>query len=96
MQLMQWNWLLEHGVLRFDDASGKLRIDYTHYHTAVAGLLAEVLAIQQAGNRERAAAFIRKYTHWEAGLHAVVADNIKAQENYRFVLVTYAAQDFER
>jgi hypothetical protein len=92
MQLMQWNWLLEHGVLRFDAASRKLRIDYDHYHAAVEGLLAEVLSIQQAGNRERGEAFIEKYTNWETRLHGVVAANIKAREAYRYVLVTYAAQ----
>jgi hypothetical protein len=92
MQLMQWNWLLEHGVLRFDAASRKLHIDYDHYHAAVEGLLAEVLSIQQAGNRERGEAFIEKYTNWETRLHGVVAANIKAREAYRYVLVTYAAQ----
>ena len=31
MQLMQWNWFLDRGVLRFDPASGKLSIDYDKY-----------------------------------------------------------------
>jgi len=95
MQLMQWNWLLEHGVLHFDTASGKLRIDYDQYHEAVTSLLAEVLSIQRQGDRERAEAFIEQYTNWDADLHAVVANNIKAQEAYRYVLVTYAAQGSE-
>jgi hypothetical protein len=91
MQLMQWNWFLEHEVLRFDESSGTLRIDYGRYHNAVALLLAEVLSVQSAGDRERAEDFVQKYTSWDDALHGVVAGNMRAREVYRYSLVTYDA-----
>jgi len=54
--------------------------------------LAEVLSIQKQGSRSKAEAFIQKYTTWDDRLHAIVADNMKASEVYRYTLVTYAAQ----
>ena len=42
MQLIQWNWFMEHGALRFEN--GRLRIDYRRYPEAVTSLLREVLA----------------------------------------------------
>ena len=51
MQLIQWNWFMEHGALRFEN--GRLRIDYRRYPEAVTSLLREVLAIQRAGDRAR-------------------------------------------
>ena len=35
MQLMQWNWFLEHDVLEFDRKGSTLRIDYNEYHDGV-------------------------------------------------------------
>ncbi len=91
MQLMQWNWFLEHAVLTFDARSGSLRIDYGLYHDAVEKLLAKVLSIQSAGNRDQAESFVQKYTTWDARLHGIVAENMKAREVYRYTLVTYDA-----
>jgi hypothetical protein len=91
MQLMQWNWFLENGALRFDEQSGTLRIDYGRYHSAVEKLLARVLAIQSAGDRDRAEEFVQKYITWDKALHGVVAENMKAQEVYRYTIVTYEA-----
>ena len=93
MQLMQWNWFLEHDVLQFDSASETLRINYQRYHSAVESLLAEVLAIQSAGDRNRAEVFIQKYTAWDPKLHGVIAENMRAREVYRYALVTYEALD---
>jgi hypothetical protein len=91
MQLMQWNWFLENGALRFDEQSGTLRIDYSRYHSAVEKLLAKVLSIQSIGDRDQAEAFVQKYTTWDTALHGVVAQNMKAQEVYRYTIVTYEA-----
>lgn len=91
MQLMQWNWFLEHGVLKFDSESRTLRINYQHFHSAVDSLLAEVLAIQNAGDRDRAEVFVQKYTSWDESLHGVIAENIRRREVYRYTLVTYEA-----
>jgi hypothetical protein len=91
MQLMQWNWFLQNGAVSFDRAYGTLRIAYDRYHDAVESMLAEVLAIQGAGDRSRAESFVERYTAWDDDLHGVIASNMKAQETYRYTLVTYEA-----
>ena len=70
MQLMQWNWFLEHGVLVFDAASGRMRIDFAKYPAAVESLLTEVLKLQAAGDRARAEAFVTTWTRWDPALPA--------------------------
>ncbi|HRO04107.1 MAG TPA: hypothetical protein PLS69_10945, partial [Terricaulis sp.] len=94
MQLMQWNWFLEHGVLSFAD--GRLTINYARYPAAVEVLTREVLAIQRAGDRARADAFIERWGAWDANLHEVIAANMRASERTRFNLVTYEALDGQR
>ena len=91
MQLMQWNWFLEHGVLAPDPATGKLRVDYDRYHDAVAAMLREVLALQEAGDPARAATFIDRWGAWDDGLHGRAAANIRAEQRYRYSLYTYGA-----
>jgi hypothetical protein len=91
MQLMQWNWFLERGVLAFDPASGRMRIDYARYPEAVRALLAEVLALQAGGDRERAEAFVVRWTKWDPALHEVVAAAIRGALDYRYTLYRYAA-----
>ena len=91
MQLMQWNWFLEHGVLAFEPASGRMRNDYARYHDAVAALLREVIALQEAGDPARAAAFIEQWGGWRDELHGRVAANIRAEQHYRYRLFTYGA-----
>ena len=94
MQLMQWNWFMDRGVLRFRD--GRLSIDYARYPAAVEALLREVLAIQRAGDRARANAFIDRWSTWSPDLHEVIARNMRESERTRFTLVTYEAIDGER
>ncbi|MEZ5565452.1 MAG: NUDIX hydrolase [Gammaproteobacteria bacterium] len=91
MQLMQWNWLLEQGVLTFNSRNQTMDIHYDRYHDAVGKLLAEVLSIQSEGNRERAESFVKRYTAWDPALHGVVAGRMQAQETYRYALLTYEA-----
>jgi hypothetical protein len=93
MQLMQWNWFLEHGVLVFDEATGTLAIDYERYPEAVESLLREVLALQAAGDPERAAAFVERGGAWRDDLHERVAANIRDAVRYRYTLVRYTAID---
>ncbi|MEJ2535378.1 MAG: NUDIX hydrolase, partial [Gammaproteobacteria bacterium] len=69
MQLIQWNWFLDKGLLRFED--GRLRIDYERYPETVDGLLREVLAIQHDGDRARAKVFTERWTAWDDDLHGV-------------------------
>lgn len=91
MQLMQWNFFLENGLLSFDRATGRLRINYDKYHDVVGRLLEKVLEVQYEGDRAAAARFIERYGKWDDELHGVVARNIRAQQRYRFRLFKYAA-----
>jgi hypothetical protein len=91
MQLMQWNFFLENGLLSFDRQTGKLRIHYDKYHDVVGKLLAKVLEVQYQGDKLAADRFIEQYTAWDDSLHGVVAKNIRDQQRYRFRLFKYAA-----
>ncbi|OQW61154.1 MAG: hypothetical protein A4S17_02030 [Proteobacteria bacterium HN_bin10] len=94
MQLMQWNWFLDRGALRFEN--GRLRIDYRRYPEAVTSLLREVLAIQRAGDRNAANAFVDRWAVWRPDLHEVIAQRMRESERTRFTLVTYEALDGPR
>jgi hypothetical protein len=89
MQLMQWNFFLENGLLSFE--GGTLNIHYEKYHSVVGKLLAKVLEVQYAGDKAAADRFIEQYTNWNDDLHGVVAKNIREQQRYRFRLFKYAA-----
>jgi Zincin-like metallopeptidase len=89
MQLMQWNFFLENGLLTF--ANGKLQIHYEKYHEVVGKMLKQTLDIQYAGDKAEADRFIDQYTTWKEDLHGVVAKNIRDQSRYRFRLFKYAA-----
>jgi len=89
MQLMQWNFFLENGLLTFEN--GKLRIHYDKYHSVVGKLLQRVLEVQYAGDKAGADRFIDQYTTWKEDLHGVIAKNMRDQSRYRFRLFKYAA-----
>jgi hypothetical protein len=89
MQLMQWNFFLENGLLTFENA--KLRIHYDRYHSVVGKLLQKVLEVQYTGDKNGADQFIAQYTTWKDELHGVIAKNMREQSRYRFRLFRYAA-----
>jgi hypothetical protein len=89
MQLMQWNFFLENGLLSFAD--GKLRIHYDKYHDTVDKLLRKVLDVQYQGDKAAADRFIEQYSTWDENLHGVIARNIRDQQRYRFRIFKYAA-----
>jgi hypothetical protein len=91
MQLMQWNWFLDRGVLAFDPATRRMSIDYAKYPAAVETLLREVLALQASGDRAAAEAFVAKWTAWDPALHEPVSQAIRAALPYRYSLYRYAA-----
>jgi hypothetical protein len=93
MQLMQFNWFLEHGLITFDPQAGLLSIHYDRYPDVVTSLLREVLAIQHAGDRTRAEAFMQRWTAWTPDVHEVIAGKRRASLGFRYVIVTYAATD---
>ena len=90
MQLMQWNYYLEQGLLKFDPASGRMRVDYTKYKDVVGKLLARVLDIQLQGNKAEADKFVEQYTNWDDKLHGNIAKSIRDQQRYRYTLYRYA------
>jgi Zincin-like metallopeptidase len=91
MQLMQWNFFLESGLLSFDQQTKRLNIHYDKYHDVVGRLLARVLEVQHEGDKAASDRFIEQYTKWDDSLHGVVAKNIRDQQRYRFRLFKYAA-----
>ncbi len=91
MQLIQWNYFLENGLLDYDSAKGELAIRYDHYHRVVIDLLREVLAIQRGGDPRAANAFIERYTVWRNDLHEVIAGKLRDAAAYRYRYVQYAA-----
>ena len=91
MQLMQWNWFLDRGVLRVDAASGRMAIDYARYHDAVAALVKEVLALQDAGDKAAATRFIDRWGAWSDALHGRIAAELGEQQRFRFRLFEYDA-----
>ena len=91
MQLMQWNFYLQNGLLSFDPATKTLRIHYDKYHEVVGKMLERTLAVQYAGDKAASDKFIDDYSQWDENLHGVIAANIRAQQRYRFRLFKYAA-----
>ncbi|MBV9210643.1 MAG: NUDIX hydrolase [Acidobacteria bacterium] len=91
MQLMQWNFFLENGLLKFDPQLKRIRINYDKYHETVGKLLAKVLDAQYQGDKAAADRFIEQYTTWDDNLHGVIAQNMRDQQRYRFRLFHYAA-----
>jgi hypothetical protein len=91
MQLMQWNFYLQNGLLSFDPATKTLRIHYEKYHEIVGKMLERTLAVQYAGDKGGADKFIDEYTQWDENVHGAIAANIRSQQRYRFRLFKYAA-----
>ncbi|HEY2961800.1 MAG TPA: zincin-like metallopeptidase domain-containing protein [Pyrinomonadaceae bacterium] len=91
MQLMQWNFYLQNGLLSFDPATKTLRIHYDKYHDVIGKMLERTLAVQYAGDKAASDKFIDEYSQWDENLHGVIAANIRAQQRYRFRLFKYAA-----
>lgn len=91
MQLMQWNFYLENGLLTFDPGMKTLQVHYEKYHDVVGKMLEKTLAVQYEGDKLASDRYIDQYTKWDENLHGVIAANIRAQQRYRFRLFKYAA-----
>ncbi len=90
MQLAQFNFFLDRGLLAWDD-EGRLVLRPERYETTVTDLLREVLAIQAAGDPKRAEAFFGRWTTWTPELHEALGTRLREAEGPRFRLVRYAA-----
>jgi hypothetical protein len=91
MQLMQFNFYMEYGLLEPGTESGLLVINYDRYHEAVTKLLRQVLQIQYAGNYEQAREFVERWSYWDDKLHGDIAERMISAGGYRRTLVRYRA-----
>lgn len=88
MQLIQFNWFLQNGLIALREDG--VHIDYARYPAVVSALLKEVLALQAAGNRDAADAFITRWTTWDER-HEGLAAKMRAQQRFRFRSMRYEA-----
>lgn len=91
MQLIQFNWFLDKGLLTADPKTARLTVHYDKYAETVTSLLREVLALQHNGDKAAAAAFFDKWTTWTPELHEKLAARIRDAQGARFRIVKYAA-----
>jgi len=59
---IQLMYILEHGGLAHDRATGRLRVDFDKIGESIRALTKEIMLIQGNGDKERASVFIKKYT----------------------------------
>ncbi len=91
MQLVQFNWFLDKGLLSADPATARLTINYERYVETIESLLKEVLRLQHEGDEAAVAAFFAQWTTWKPELHDKLAERIRAAQGARFRIVSYAA-----
>lgn len=91
MQLAQFNYFLEKGLIAADPATARLTIRYDRYAEVVKSLLAEVLKLQYEGDKAAAAAFFERWGAWTPELHEKLAARIREAQGARFRIVKYAA-----
>ena len=91
MQLMQFNFFMEHGLIEPNSDSGLLEINYERYHEIVTDLLRQVLHIQYAGDRAQALEFVQRWNYWDDNLHGGLAQRMRDTNAYRRTLVRYKA-----
>ncbi|CAM4453418.1 MULTISPECIES: NUDIX hydrolase [Myxococcus] len=91
MQLVQFNWFLEHGLLQADPQTARLSIQYDKYPAVVTSLLEKVLALQHGGDKAATAAFFQRWSAWTPELHEKLAARIRDAQGARFRLVRYDA-----
>jgi hypothetical protein len=93
MQLMQFNWFIDQGLLTFQPESATLQIQYDRYHEVVRGLLQRILALQYNGNKAESDSFIDQWTTWSPDVHEVLAAKMRDASTYRYRQVYYDAVD---
>jgi hypothetical protein len=91
MQLLQFNWFLDKGLLTADPKTARLTVHYDRYPEAVTSLLTEVLKLQHEGDKTATAAFFDKWTKWTPELHDKLAARIRDAQGARNRIVKYAA-----
>jgi hypothetical protein len=89
MQLVQFNWFLEHGLIQADPKTARLKIDYDKYPEVVTSLLAEVIKLQTEGDKAATAKFFERWTQWKPELHEKLAARIRDAQGARWRIVQY-------
>jgi len=90
MQLIQFNWFVDKGLLAADPKTGRLTVHYEKYPEAVTSLLREVLQLQHEGDKAATAAFFEKWTKW-TDVHEKLAARVRDAQGARFRIVKYGA-----
>ena len=90
MQLMQFNYFMEHGLIEPRGEAALLAINYDRYHDVVSALLGEVLHLQYAGDYEATKAFVQRWNYWDDRVHGRLAQLMRDQVSHRGTLVRYA------
>ena len=91
MELMQFNYFMQGGVITFNKATGTISINYGKFHDVVAAMLREVLELQYQGDKPAVDAFIARYAVWNDDLHGFIGKKMLAAEKYKRWLVDYTA-----
>jgi hypothetical protein len=90
MQLMQFNYFIEHGLIEPRGEAALLAINYDRYHEVVSELLGDVLQLQYAGDYDTAKAFVERWNYWDDRVHGRLAKLMQEQARYRGTMVRYA------
>ena len=88
--LMILNYYLEEGYLVYE--AGQVGIRHERHDAAVAAMLADVLAIQEEGSKERSTAYIDRWTTWDER-HETIGRALQAAERYRYLNPRYGLLD---
>jgi hypothetical protein len=91
MQLAQFNYFLDKGLIKADRETARLTIDYGKYPDVVTALLGEVLALQYEGDKAAAGAFFDKWGAWTPEVQEKLAARIRGVQDVRFRIVRYGA-----
>jgi hypothetical protein len=91
MQLMQFNFFMEMGLLEVDAESALLTVNYDRYHEVVTQMLEQVLQIHYSGDYELANEFVARWNYWDDKLHGQLAALMQESGIYRRTMVRYHA-----
>lgn len=90
MQLMQFNFFMEMGLLELDGDSTELVINYDRYHEVVTAMLEQVLQVQYVGDYAQADEFVKRWNYWDEKLHGELAHRLLNSGIYRRTIVRYS------
>ena len=91
MQLMQFNFFLERGLLETDSDTAELVTNYDRYHEVVTAMLEQVLQIQYEGDYAKADAFVQRWNYWDEKLHGELAERLRNAGIFQRTIVRYLA-----